>query len=802
MPPDRLESRVAVRAFGILTRTPPLPDMTDYFHSPYPPFPTDVLSLHAPTLRYLVAGRPRAAADPTASLPQEVFDQVFGHLSLSALDSARFVCRNWYERIMTNPHLLSQSLVSPIHEKLLTAEGNGMSYMAQVRTLAKAFEVQCKRPTVCSQEDSFRVSYRRCDSIFSTPTTFKDMASGVPSETTFVSATLSLCGYLIAFITHTVAQGSSQTPGQYAVLVYYMFSTGEPQLIAAIPCPIVKGIPRRIEIHQDVTTKSWLAIITLSHPNPVKPSLSSASLEPWDGAFATNNCLTTENRMMATFPLYPKKAYGSNQAPYLVSVDSMNFKILPCSNVERDSFSNAGITPELNVGDTTQFPHINPMAPWTLLEKINIEENPRPTDPFITYALAKNACTGLLYVVEVYRAPLTPPALPMKTKTWQQPEDKITPLALLSSPNKHSYFSNWAIAPKSSSDRSLERLHRIAILWLEPNDHGLPSERLALYVYSVNFLGPICDIDSGTHIISRVSQAWPNEWEIDLEGNYIGKKWSKSYLEASSNEATINLVNRLMRDPRIYGKRICSLDPGMGGVAPQSSAAILSQSPPIQHDHSLLPNIGGIKLLGEACRQVMIWGLSPSQPCHLPQRKTITFSIFELSSERPARTNDFWHLGLCPFNLTGYDKHFYERRCSCYLHDYKYSVTLPRYTTSHGSRKSSLELPAARPLSGLSLWGKSPAPTQLKNENIILSDEEDYEGIVKRLNGKARADAIRNHSTKHAELEARRVQLMSVESDAQIKLWGEEARRLRIPHPLGLAKRCPEPCRRSWFPWN
>ena len=103
---------------------------------------------------------------PMFKLPSEVLDLILSFLSPAALDAARYTCRDWRTRILSNPWVLSSVL--GVKEDRLSLAGSPSSKLSH-RDLLKKLDRDSDLPSTSQHSDAWRTRFRTRSLEFSTP---------------------------------------------------------------------------------------------------------------------------------------------------------------------------------------------------------------------------------------------------------------------------------------------------------------------------------------------------------------------------------------------------------------------------------------------------------------------------------------------------------------------------------------------------------------------------------------------------------------------------------------------------------
>ena len=219
-------------------------------------------------------------------------------------------------------------------------------------------------------------------------------------------------------------------------------------------------------------------------------------------------------------------------------------------------------------------------------------------------------------------------------------DSAIRPIASISSSNKDCVFQNIAASPSTGS----EDVVRFTVIWQNCSQNG--QQRPELYIYDVP-----------TSIFSA---------------EQLHQKRNQPATSSGQSSTTHGL-------PAIHGKRMTSLNPGIGGIHPHSplwETTAAAQTSTAQYKRQAV--LGGLHMTTEGPPKHSFLNRSEQPRCLVwgPSTTGITLSIFHLDSTRrdfPPRSDIF-----CGTHHP--DAIIYQplnHLCACHLHDYGYRVALP-----------------------------------------------------------------------------------------------------------------------------
>ncbi len=212
------------------------PHLIDFYHSPLTSPSPAVERSGVIETSWKSYGSCPESRDRISQLPLEIQDEIFSLLGLSALEAARGVCLAWRNRISSSSWILREALHGAgIKSQRLDGASEELRYLKkQMRNAGGAhYDAWNARYTTNSAYFLFSKQIAR-SSLATCPATVACLPFG----------------HLIAFIT---CSDSSTADSKFTLLLFHIFRTGQPTLIAAISLPSESGAPWRIKIRQDPT---------------------------------------------------------------------------------------------------------------------------------------------------------------------------------------------------------------------------------------------------------------------------------------------------------------------------------------------------------------------------------------------------------------------------------------------------------------------------------------------------------------------------------------------------------------------
>ena len=117
---------------------------------------------------------------PIFKLPLEISDLILSYLSPAALDAARYTCKDWRMRILSNSWVLSSVLA--VKEDMSPLDGSPISKLSH-RDLLKKLDCDSDLPSTSQHSDAWRTRFRTRKLEFSTSS-----PSSSPTRPAFVAA--------------------------------------------------------------------------------------------------------------------------------------------------------------------------------------------------------------------------------------------------------------------------------------------------------------------------------------------------------------------------------------------------------------------------------------------------------------------------------------------------------------------------------------------------------------------------------------------------------------------------------------
>lgn len=160
----------------------------------------------------------RGTGDPMFKLPPEVSDLILSYLSPAALDAARYTCKIWWTRILSNTWVLSSVLgvkeeIPPLDESL--------SGKLSHRDLLKNFDCGSDLPSTSQHPDTWRTRFRTRNLVFSIPS-----QSTTLSTPAFVA--VARTGTQNGFLAFQLQRSAQSTRSRVkSILIIYRFDSAE-----------------------------------------------------------------------------------------------------------------------------------------------------------------------------------------------------------------------------------------------------------------------------------------------------------------------------------------------------------------------------------------------------------------------------------------------------------------------------------------------------------------------------------------------------------------------------------------------
>ncbi|KAL9097983.1 MAG: hypothetical protein Q9163_006260, partial [Psora crenata] len=490
----------------------------DVFHPPYPPSSDHLLSVgeqRIPKDRSTIKGQKQLEDEVKAPghvtcfdrLPGELIDHIFSYLSVPTLDAARFVCKTWWTRILTNPVLLSAVLRK--------------SPSTDLRRLLADFDEATGMAMTDSHPDTWRTRFRAhtIRLMLADPNPDKPPGCDMSSDTITSVARTAIGDFLLVHVARP-----SQVDRQSTVLFYHFDDDDTPVYVGYAVYPVSVGEFTVTSIAEVESRRAWII----------------------------GTCVGSRQQ---TYGLVVRDCCAGGESPYTIKVMG------PANYKREDSWlyqSPAAVTRP----PQTTANNLEDSNNWSVLERIPLRDGRDYPDSFALhtgcnsdspgprsrressvsahnlpkdqeqYFVAEDRATGELHIVEGERSPrysrtttrgvcCSPPI-----SGWQWLYHSI---ALLSSPRAGAVYHNVTVSPPAEGDRPFRTgalyglIIRIAVVW-QGNNLAADTCR-ELFIYEVP------------------TSLFANRAEPGLSAEI----------------------------PKIQGNRISSLVPLSGGIHPKSS---------------------------------------------------------------------------------------------------------------------------------------------------------------------------------------------------------------------------------------
>ncbi|KAI9796835.1 MAG: hypothetical protein M1835_002939 [Candelina submexicana] len=666
--------------------------MIDFFHPPLV-----CISSASGSSESIAAGKQSPvyrleSSNRISQLPPEIQDEIFSLLGPATLEAARAVCLAWRTRISSNRWILRKALRGSIPES--RSWDNALEELSLLKKQLRVAEG--------THDDIGKARYTRHTSHFIFPEQPQVGEGDQPARISslFACPATVAClpfGRLIAFVIRSVSTVRAATDFNYTLMLFHIFRSGQPALVAAVPCPEKKGAPSEIKILE--ITGERLLSCKIEVTFPVHDTLSMTRSRDTDVSLEKERAPRALG-YVGSLLLIQRPAFGKEQSPFelpgslsfgagLIEVgcerSSPPTESLVDNKVDILLYTQprigdeGGRCPELYSPVAEPWPVENPR--WTVLEafasatdflNIRMQHN--------AYFLAKHEPTDCLFLVHISGPSSTNSHQDYLTQHGSpgQSLGSVTPLVLLSPPYRNCTLRNLTIASKIHVAHNPELLNRrVAIIWQNP-----ASTRPVLFFYDI----PLSVVDctySEEHRCKAEKVIWP--------------KTSEQYMPSESVGLPLPDPGPSPRQfgvPKIYGKRISSLRPGLGGLhlsMGDRASAIFKES----HDQlGERAFAGGIKLPEDGHQQCLVWG-----PSRVSESATIGLQLLSFNFAREFFYHDYmcWH-----FKWGAGRQHFARGllgNCPCPLHDKVFRVTLPNELELERTGTS-----GSPPSSGFSSW--------------------------------------------------------------------------------------------------
>lgn len=166
---------------------------------------------------------------PIFKLPSEVSDLILSYLSPAALDAARYICKDWRTRILSNTWVLSSVL--GVEAERPPLDGSPSSKISH-RDLLKRLERDSDLPSTSQHSDAWRTRFRARNLEFLTPS-----PSSTPTRPAFVAA--ARAGTQNGFLAFQLRGPAPSTMNHLqSTLVIYRFDSADVPWYAGTICKV------------------------------------------------------------------------------------------------------------------------------------------------------------------------------------------------------------------------------------------------------------------------------------------------------------------------------------------------------------------------------------------------------------------------------------------------------------------------------------------------------------------------------------------------------------------------------------
>ncbi|KAI9703885.1 MAG: hypothetical protein M1836_007657 [Candelina mexicana] len=644
-----------------------------------------------------------------SQLPPEIQDEIFSLLGPATLEAARAVCLAWRTRISSSRWILRKALRDSIPES--RRWDNALEELSHLKKQLRVAEG--------THDDTAKARYTRHSSHFIFPPEQPQVGEGdrpARISSLFARPTTVAClpfGHLIAFLIRSVSTVRAATNFNYTLMLFHIFRSGQPALVAAVPCPEKKGAPSEIKILEITGERLLSCKIEVTFPvHDTIPLTRSRDTDVSLGKERAHRALGYVGSLL----LIQRPAFGKEQSPFelpgslsfgagLIEVGCERSSPRTESLVDNKADilihtqprigDEGGRCPELYSPVAEPWPVGNPR--WTVLEAFaSATDSLNIRIQYNAYFLAKHEPTDRLFLVHISGPSSTNSRQDYLTQHGSpgQSLKSVTPLVLLSPPYRNCTLRNLTIASKIQVAHNPELLkRRVAIIWQNP-----ASTRPVLFIYDI----PLSVVDctySELHRCKAEKIIWPETSEQYMASESVGLRLPDP-----------GPSPRQFGVPKTYGKRISSLRPGLGGLhwsIGDRASAIIKES----HDQlGERAFVGGLKLPEDGHQQCLVWG-----PSRVSESATIGLQLLSFNFAREFFYHDYmcWH-----FKWQAGRQHFARGllgNCPCPLHDKVFHVTMPHEMEliRTGTSRS--------PASGFSSWLLRGQSSSDNGEGLDLS---------------------------------------------------------------------------------
>lgn len=252
--------------------------------------------------------------DPTFKLPSEVSDLILSYLSPAALDAARYTCKDWRTKILSNPWLLSSVLGD--EKERPSVDGSPSSKLGH-RDLLKKLDRDSALPSTSQHSDAWRTRFRTRNLEFSIP-----VPSSTPTRPAFVATarTGTQNGVLVLQL-----RGTDDHPE--STLVIYCFDSAElPWYAGTIQNVKGQGALRITGVTEIRRRAAWVLRIDIGDTAGLYSLTSCEAFSKHDSRFVLKRLGSLEE--VPTLPDREFVVAGLDRSPEPLPTSAGSWKIL------------------------------------------------------------------------------------------------------------------------------------------------------------------------------------------------------------------------------------------------------------------------------------------------------------------------------------------------------------------------------------------------------------------------------------------------------------------------------------------
>ena len=231
-------------------------NLRDTFHLPFPASAEEYVRRHGsqPNTQPSCDGENK---NVLSKLPPEVLDLIFSKLSPAALATARYACRAWWTKIMSNWWILA-SVLDCEHSLVGGAGQWNERGEVRLRLLQRELDRQQAMYSDFNQPDDWPLRFRKRLMNFAIPQVCKHAhQKSSASKPRFISADFASIGrFVVLCVANTV--GPAVTSQEIHYMAFYQIAySGEPLYVGSLQCPSNNGILSITRVIETLPNKSW-----------------------------------------------------------------------------------------------------------------------------------------------------------------------------------------------------------------------------------------------------------------------------------------------------------------------------------------------------------------------------------------------------------------------------------------------------------------------------------------------------------------------------------------------------------------